>query len=186
LSGTRFISNTAGSLGGGGVWAVGNLDAVNSLFADNQATGNGAVINMANATLRHVTIAGAALRAVPAIWVPGGNASITNTIVSNYVVGISQTSGLLNADHNLFFTTTPTQTSGVTVTWGAHNLSGDPKFVNPAAGNYRLALGSPAIDSGVDAGVMTDLTGLSRPRGNGFDMGAYEFVPPLFLPLILR
>jgi len=72
------------------------------------------------------------------------------------------------------------------VTWGAHNLSGDPKFVNPAAGNYHLALGSPAIDSGTDVGVMTDLAGLSRPKGKGFDMGAFEFQPPVYLPLILR
>jgi hypothetical protein len=182
LTNTRFISNTAGS--GGGVLAL-VVDAVNTLFADNQA-GGGAAIDTYFATLRHVTIAGATLRAMPAIQATSGLVAITDTIVSNYTVGISQTGGLLNADYNLFFTTTPTQTGSVTVTWGAHNLNADPKFVSPAAGNYRLALGSPAIDSGTNVGVMTDLADLSRPKGQGFDMGAYEFQPPVYLPLIRR
>ena len=103
---------------------------MNTLFADNQA-GGGAAIDTVFATLRHVTIAGATLRAMPAIQATSGLVAITDTIVSNYTVGISQTGGLLSADYNLFFTATPTQTSGVTVTWGAHNLNVDPKFVNP-------------------------------------------------------
>ncbi len=72
---------------------------------------------------------------------------------------------------------------------GGNNLDADPQFVGSAAasaapttaGNYRLGFGSPAIDSGVNAGCpVNDRDGNPRPNdGNGdevvvCDMGAYE------------
>ena len=77
---------------------------------------------------------------------------------------------------------------------GPGNIQGDPLFVDPIGGDYRLSAGSPAIDAGdntaMPAGIVTDLDGNPRfvddpnsPNlglpGNGFveimDMGAYEF-----------
>ena len=77
---------------------------------------------------------------------------------------------------------------------GVGNLNADPRFVQPIAasisptttGNYRLLAGSSAIDSGIAAGITSDLDGQPRPMGQGYDMGAYEARPPLYLPLILR
>ena len=76
---------------------------------------------------------------------------------------------------------------------GIGNTDLDPLFRNPAAGDYRLLPGSPAIDAAdngaVGAGVFTDLAGRPRfqddPRtpdtGLGsapvVDMGALEFRP---------
>jgi len=61
---------------------------------------------------------------------------------------------------------------------GSNNLTGvDPRFVNPAGGDFRLQPGSPAIDAGMDlrsAGVTTDFEGTPRPQGAGFDIGADE------------
>lgn len=57
-------------------------------------------------------------------------------------------------------------------------------FVNPAAHDYRLKAGSPAIDAGTTlADVTTDLEGKARPIGAAFDIGAYEYgtPPQLFL-----
>jgi hypothetical protein len=52
-------------------------------------------------------------------------------------------------------------------------------FVSVAAHNYALAAGSPAIDAGVAlSGVTSDRSGTSRPQGSGYDVGAYEWVPP--------
>jgi hypothetical protein len=61
------------------------------------------------------------------------------------------------------------------------NFSGDPLFVNEAAGDYRLAAGSPAENTGVTlAEVTTDFAGVARPQGSGYDKGAHERVsaPP--------
>jgi parallel beta helix pectate lyase-like protein/pectate lyase-like protein len=55
-----------------------------------------------------------------------------------------------------------------------HNWEGvDPGF--SATGNYRLGPDSPAIDAGLPlAGVTSDADGVRRPRGKGYDLGAYE------------
>ncbi len=57
----------------------------------------------------------------------------------------------------------------------------DPLFVNPAADDYHIRAGSPAIDAGLNVGVTTDLEGTPRPQGAGYDIGAYEFTPALAL-----
>jgi parallel beta-helix repeat protein len=50
-------------------------------------------------------------------------------------------------------------------------------FVNPAANNYHLKSGSLAIDAGTSQGAPppVDLDGLSRPFGQAFDIGCYEW-----------
>ena len=55
---------------------------------------------------------------------------------------------------------------------GTGNLHADPRFVSPE--DLRLETGSPARDAGPDVGVRTDIVGISRPQGDGFDLGAYE------------
>lgn len=62
----------------------------------------------------------------------------------------------------------------------AHSFIATPAqlFVNPNAQDYRLKAGSPAIDAGITlTDVRKDLTGLSRPVGRAFDIGAYEYNP---------
>ena len=70
---------------------------------------------------------------------------------------------------------------------GTGNSSGDPKFVNPSQGDFRLQAGSPAIDAANSIGApLTDLEGRRRiddpgspNRGVGpvpyVDIGASEF-----------
>lgn len=66
-------------------------------------------------------------------------------------------------------------------------LVGNPGFVSPAAGDYRLGSGSPAVDRAVEESVYAtfqglygisikrDASGSARPAGAAFDIGAYEF-----------
>lgn len=71
------------------------------------------------------------------------------------------------------------------------NIVGDPLFVDPEAGNFRLRPFSPCIDTGIGVGIAEDIDGNSRPvdipglgfdgPGVGFDMGAYEFQLPFSL-----
>lgn len=58
-----------------------------------------------------------------------------------------------------------------------HDLWGvDPLFVNPAANDYHLLRGSPAIDKGTTlSSVGDDRDGTPRPQGAGYDIGAYEY-----------
>lgn len=55
--------------------------------------------------------------------------------------------------------------------------NGDPLFVDPISGDFRLRDGSPLIDAGTDltaAGVTEDFAYTARPQGAGWDIGAYE------------
>lgn len=53
-------------------------------------------------------------------------------------------------------------------------------FVNFAADNYDLPEGSPAVDFGRSVtGVNADILGRPRPVGRSFDIGAYEYTPPV-------
>jgi len=58
---------------------------------------------------------------------------------------------------------------------GTNFIENDPAFANPLQGDFHLRADSPAIDSGspVDA-PSDDIDGNSRPRGRGYDRGAYE------------
>jgi hypothetical protein len=51
-------------------------------------------------------------------------------------------------------------------------------FENAAEGDFHLKAGSDPIDAGNDVGVAEDIEKTSRPQGDGFDMGAYEFKNP--------
>jgi hypothetical protein len=57
----------------------------------------------------------------------------------------------------------------------------EPKFVNAAGGNYKLARGSPCIDQGKLTAAQKklvgskDLAGAKRIRGKAIDMGCYEY-----------
>ncbi|MEM8863362.1 MAG: fibronectin type III domain-containing protein, partial [Chloroflexota bacterium] len=58
------------------------------------------------------------------------------------------------------------------------------EFNDPNNSDYSLTVNSPAVDQGIDLsaeGVATDSQGVLRPQGDGFDIGAYEFVPTLRL-----
>jgi hypothetical protein len=72
---------------------------------------------------------------------------------------------------------------GFTGTFGPGNVGGDPQLLDPAGEDYRLTVGSPAIDIGGDdllAGTATDLGANPRPTdgdGDGIalnDAGAFE------------
>ena len=58
---------------------------------------------------------------------------------------------------------------------GSNFVEGNPRFLNAANDNYRLKEKSPAIDSGIATfAPQNDFVGTPRPRGDGFDLGAFE------------
>jgi hypothetical protein len=65
-----------------------------------------------------------------------------------------------------------------------HQHAGDPAF---APDGYHLTGSSAAINTGVDAGVTTDIDGEGRPQGSGYDIGADEILLRMtYLPLVMR
>jgi hypothetical protein len=52
-------------------------------------------------------------------------------------------------------------------------------FVDAAGNDYRLAARSAPIDRGDPLPVTTDRDGAPRPKGAAFDVGAYEWQPPV-------
>ena len=73
----------------------------------------------------------------------------------------------------------------VATTGPPHSESGtidaDPRFVDVAHGDYRLAADSPLIDAGTDTpaggAAEFDLDGIARIQGVHIDIGAYERAP---------
>ncbi len=56
-------------------------------------------------------------------------------------------------------------------------VTGTTSFLDAASLDYRPAAGSAVIEAGLTlAAVPTDYTGLTRPRGAGYDVGAFEFL----------
>jgi hypothetical protein len=58
------------------------------------------------------------------------------------------------------------------------DVTGDPRFVNYAAGDYRIKGDSPAIDAGArpfGLAPSDDINGSRRPQGKWIDLGAHEY-----------
>ena len=192
LEDCRLTSNSAHD-GGGTAWS----ELHNCTLTGNSASGSGG--GAFSATLSNCTLTGnSASNGAGACYASLNNCTVTanaagsgggvhggtlnNCIVyfntatngENYSDADTQTALLNNC------CTTPMPTNG------GGNITHDPAFVNPAAGDFHLRCGSPCIDAGTNlsAIITHDLDGHPRPLdGNGdgiaaFDLGAFEFVPP--------
>ena len=65
------------------------------------------------------------------------------------------------------------QVSGASVSI-QNALRGNPRFANPAVGDYHLDSASAARDTGIPTGTPRDFDGQVRPMGLGYDLGADE------------
>lgn len=116
--------------------------------------------------------------------------TLSNTLLSGFVNAFSakedtETEVTIHHDHSLFYEVTNVDNNlGGSPTFETLNLSwGDPKL-KP---DYHLASDSPAIDAGMDAGVIDDIDGNTRPFNNIMDIGADEWVQlSFYLPLIIN
>lgn len=125
---------------------------------------------------------------------PGGNgADNGTTIANNLFASIGGTlleewswngaaEGTFDLHHNIFSSAPP-----IYPTPGA--FIGAPTFVQPGAGDFRLAEGSLGIDLGatLTPPILRDLA--LAPRDAWPDVGAFEFAPPgwaLFLPYLAK
>jgi parallel beta-helix repeat protein len=56
----------------------------------------------------------------------------------------------------------------------AHSFAAQPLVTAPSLGDGSLQPGSPGIDVGTDSGVKECYDGTPRPKGLGYDLGAYD------------
>lgn len=178
-----FLGNN--SNGGTAVASAGTgseMEFVNCLFSANSSdSGPGAAL--ISAFTGAVAIVNCTLAGNPVAAVAGSSGvNIVNSVIWD-------NAGSLNVPENDQVTY-----SIVEGGWpGVGNLDGDPRFVDPDRGDFRLSPGSPAIDSGdspaLPPEVTTDLdsnprflddhcrpdTGVPDADGVVVDRGAYEF-----------
>jgi hypothetical protein len=108
----------------------------------------------------------------------GHHALIYNNIISGSSSSYWFSDGASGSgDYNLIFDASPPPESG------AHDLVGlDPLFEDGSGGDYHLQPGSPAVDAAQAWGsVRGDFDGNERPQGHAWDIGAFEYLPPLTL-----
>jgi hypothetical protein len=176
---------------GGGIYVSSfpsrhEITLTNTVVVVNRAAsaGSGLFFEGSAARLLHTTIArntGGDGSGVHISLISGDKITMTNTILVSQTVGITAVPSIATLDGILWFGN-ETNTGGEGLIAVTHEYTGDPAF---AADGYHLMTGSAAIDKGVDAGVTTDIDG--DPRDVLPDLGAdeYQYLSPLYLPIIL-
>lgn len=109
-----------------------------------------------------------------------GTVELRNNIITGGQWGLHVDSASLLSSNNLIYGASsgdywhPTMTADQLR--GLNDVNKPPRFTNPESGDYTLAVGSPAINSGADlsAYYTRDLAGNQRPMYKVFDIGAYE------------
>ena len=158
-----------------------NSGVVTNLIVEQSSFAGLSLIGKAAQTLQiaNVTIHQAAF----GIVLTNTSADIRNVTVSGFTVtGIQQSgddNGPITLTHNNVFPAADAYTGGAVA--GPSSINVDPQFVDAAAGNFHLALGSPLIDAGTNQNAPNhDADGV--PRGTAadptFDIGAYEVALP--------
>jgi uncharacterized repeat protein (TIGR01451 family) len=172
------------TLGGGGMYIdVGTLyTSTNDIFVDNYSASTGSAI-WANsgclANMIHTTIANNYGGDGTGIFNIDTQFWMTNTVFVSHTIGFfAYENSVSHLEATLWGNDTDWMGDG-TITTGTINLYGNPGFIDPANGDYHLGPDSVAINSGIDAGITTDLDGDARPFGEGFDIGADEFTGEL-------
>ncbi|MCG6534963.1 MAG: hypothetical protein L7F78_09780 [Syntrophales bacterium LBB04] len=147
-----------------GAWCICNMDIADVHIINNTCDTTGGIHGM---------------------WCRGDNNRVTCEFKNNIVYGTGTLYGVFESamlidgtpeapgKNNLLYK------PGQVITGYSNDIvNKDPLFFSQATGNYRLQLGSPAIDAGMAiigwAGA-TDRDGKLRPQGSGWDIGAYEY-----------
>jgi len=115
----------------------------------------------------------------------GGTINVRNSIAANNLdEGFDSNSGTFTHSYNLSYGNGDNNYEGITK--AANELEVSPQFAG--TNDYRLVVGSPAINAGTNAAgtVDNDLNGNSRPVSSNWDLGCYEepVAPPVYDDLV--
>lgn len=103
-------------------------------------------------------------------------AEVTNNIIAGHPnVGLFNTASVITtARNNLFFGNGQAVVDSLGTLSTTGSLSGDPLFINPANGDFRIQAGGSGIDMGLEIPDMSDKNG-TGVQNSRRDIGAYEF-----------
>jgi CSLREA domain-containing protein len=183
---SAFYGNSATVSGGGIDNQGGTLNVVNSTFYNNKVPigAGGGILNNGTLTVTNSTIAGNSHNGLF-----NGNGSTTllrNTMIVNTTNAENCSGVFIDGGNNLQYGGTVANSCGAGIPTGNPRLAplGDYGGSTPT---LALMGGSAAIDAGSDALCpATDQRGVKRPLGLHCDIGAYEFMPTIYLPLVLK
>ena len=125
-----------------------------------------------------------------AIRINGGTVTLRSSIVSNNSNG-NCSGAPTDGGFNLQFGGGTANSCGATIATRDPLLAPLGNYGGPTQ-TFALLPGSPAIDiippgtNGCGTTINIDQRGVVRPQGNACDIGAFEFRPPIYLPLIMR
>ena len=193
LTNSTLLTNTA-DYGGGLYNAAGaTVTAVNNTFSGNSAITGGGFYNESTAVLKVInnTLSGnvAGLGSDIRNY---GILQLMNSILANSAGGANCASAALAVNLNNLIE------DGTCGTGAVNLLTIDPKLGALADNGgstptFKLLTDSPAIDAGDDVVCADPLTvdnldqrGVTRPQGAHCDIGSYERLASVYLPLILR
>lgn len=170
-----FANNTA-NYGGGMCGGT----VINCIFTDNSATisGGGMYYGIAISCLFIRNMSDSTGGGT--CFVKATNCTFTGNKASSYGGGMRYKT----ATNCIFWGNSPQELYDSKATYscvqggytGEGNTAEDPQFVDVANGDLRLLPTSPCVDAGTDNDAPdTDITGVVRPQGAGYDMGAYEY-----------
>ena len=101
------------------------------------------------------------------------NSTFGNARINHFQIVAGDNSASWDLGNNAFLNDLPT----VAVNDSSNLLAFNDDFSDPDTGAFHLLPNSPLIDQGDTIGlVQTDIEGTPRPQGNGYDVGAYEYV----------
>lgn len=185
LTGGRLDANVSDTGSGAGVYATG-LDAVvrNVVATDNQG---GAIatalmfesfgtVEIENCAFTGNTIVG---DGIGSVGILGGTSLLfrNNVVADNPAGGVGGGVSSSVVDYNVFWNNT---SDYVGLSAGAHDLQAAPLFLDPAGGDWGLALHSPCLDRGDPDGACLDPDGSRNDAGPCGGPGA-DFVAPPFV-----
>ena len=210
------LSGNSASIDGGGIYNGSTLFLVNSTLSQNNAVGNGGGLgnHQGTANVYNTSVLFNGADADPTSSGSGGGVynddangaifNLRNTLVAgNYSSNTRTDDDCTGTVHsygrNLFGTLTPctviTEGGGTWYSLNSINLIGPLRNNGGPTLTHALLAGSNAIDWGdpvygcVDQNsvlLATDQRGAARVVGVACDIGAYEYRPPLYLPLVVR
>jgi uncharacterized membrane protein len=192
LNANYFQDNVANGYGGGLYihyygYSGGPPILTNNIVAGNQTGNYGAggyiYVEFGQVPVIHTTLVGNTGGDGSAIRVAGwgGSVVLTNTIIATHTVGIVNEWATLVSLEATLWDNVETYIQGPVASTGAISITGQARFVDDA---YHIAADSDAVDRGVDAGMWEDVDGDFRPSGDGFDIGADEYLFPVSMALL--